>query len=86
MAQGASGISAFIVPSSLPGLSLGKPDKKMGQRGANTCDVIFDNVRVPVANLIGGEQGKGFKTAMKVLDRGRLHMSALSCGVAQRML
>jgi acyl-CoA dehydrogenase len=83
---GANGISAFIVPSSLPGLSLGKADRKMGQRGTKTCDVVLGNVRVPAANLIGGVPGKGFKTAMKVLDRGRLHVSALSCGVAQRVL
>ena len=83
---GASGISAFIVPADLPGISLGKPDKKMGQRGTQTCDVMLDNVRVPAANLIGGVPGKGFKTAMKVLDRGRLHMAALACGMAQRVL
>jgi acyl-CoA dehydrogenase len=83
---GAAGISAFVVPAGLPGLSLGKPDKKMGQRGTKTCDVNLDNVRVPAANLIGGEPGKGFKTAMKVLDRGRLHVSALACGMAQRIL
>jgi acyl-CoA dehydrogenase len=83
---GAGGISAFIVPAGLPGLSLGKPDKKMGQRGTKTCDVNLDNVRVPAANLIGGQPGKGFKTAMKVLDRGRLHVSALACGMAQRIL
>src|SRR5574340_126192 len=83
---GAAGISAFIVPAGLPGLSLGKPDKKMGQRGTKTCDVILDHVRVPAANIIGGVPGRGFKTAMKVLDRGRLHLSALSCGVAQRVL
>ncbi|WP_025916833.1 acyl-CoA dehydrogenase family protein [Herminiimonas sp. CN] len=84
--EGAGGISSFIVPSNLPGISLGKPDKKMGQRGTKTCDVILENVRVPAANIIGGVPGKGFKTAMKVLDRGRLHVSALSCGVAQRVL
>ena len=83
---GAGGISAFIVPSQLPGISLGKPDKKMGQRGTKTCDVHLDNVRVPAANIIGGVPGKGFKTAMKVLDRGRLHVSALACGMAQRIL
>ncbi|RBP17245.1 acyl-CoA dehydrogenase [Roseiarcus fermentans] len=83
---GAAGISAFIVPADLPGLSLGKPDRKMGQRGAKTCDVILDNVRVPAANLIGGRPGQGFKTAMKVLDRGRLHISAVACGMAQRIL
>ena len=83
---GAGGISAFIVPADLPGISLGKPDKKMGQRGTKTCDVILDNVRVPAAIVIGGKPGQGFKTAMKVLDRGRLHISAVSCGMAQRIL
>lgn len=83
---GAGGITAFIVPAGLPGLSLGKPDRKMGQRGTKTCDVNLDNVRVPAANVIGGEPGKGFKTAMKVLDRGRLHISALACGMASRIL
>ena len=79
---GAGGISAFVVP----GLSLGKPDRKMGQRGTKTCDVILDNVRVPSADIIGGKPGQGFKTAMKVLDRGRLHISAVACGMAQRIL
>jgi acyl-CoA dehydrogenase len=83
---GAGGISSFIVPAGLPGLSLGKPDKKMGQRGTKTCDVVLDNVRVPAANIIGGTPGQGFKTAMKVLDRGRLHISAVACGMAQRIL
>lgn len=83
---GASGISAFIVPANLPGLTLGKPDRKMGQRGTKTCDVNLDQVRVPAANIIGGEPGKGFKTAMKVLDRGRLHISAVACGMASRIL
>lgn len=83
---GAGGISAFIVPSHLQGITLGKPDKKMGQRGTKTCDVNLDNVRVPAANIIGGVPGKGFKTAMKVLDRGRLHVSALACGMAKRIL
>ena len=83
---GAGGISAFIVPADLPGLTLGKPDKKMGQRGTKTCDVNMDGVRVPAANIIGGVPGQGFKTAMKVLDRGRLHISAVACGMAQRIL
>jgi acyl-CoA dehydrogenase len=47
---------------------------------------VLDNVRVPAANLIGGKPGQGFKTAMKVLDRGRLHISAVACGMAQRIL
>ncbi len=83
---GAGGVSSFILPADLPGITLGKPDKKMGQRGTKTCDVILDNVRVPAANIIGGVPGQGFKTAMKVLDRGRLHISAVACGMAQRIL
>lgn len=83
---GASGVSAFIIPSNLPGVRLGKKDKKMGQRGTQTCDVILENVRVPAANIIGGVPGQGFKTAMKVLDRGRLNISAVSCGLASRIL
>jgi acyl-CoA dehydrogenase len=83
---GAGGISAFIVPAGLPGISLGKPDKKMGQRGTKTCDVVLDSVRVSAEHIIGGVPGRGFKTAMKVLDRGRLHISAVACGMAQRIL
>jgi acyl-CoA dehydrogenase len=78
--------SQVIVPADTPGITLGKPDKKMGQRGTKTCDVILDNVRVPAANIIGGVAGQGFKTAMKVLDRGRLHISALACGMAHRLI
>jgi len=84
--RGASAISAFIVEKDTPGLSLGKIDRKMGQQGAHTCDVIFENCRVPAANLIGGKEGVGFKTAMKVLDKGRLHIAAVCVGAAQRML
>ncbi|BEU23748.1 acyl-CoA dehydrogenase family protein [Paraburkholderia terrae] len=84
--KGAGGISAFIVEKGTPGLSLGKIDKKMGQKGAHTCDVIFENCRVPAANIIGGKEGVGFKTAMKVLDKGRLHISAICVGAAERML
>jgi acyl-CoA dehydrogenase len=83
---GAGGVSAFILPSDLPGIKLGKKDKKMGQRGTMTCDVILENVRVSAANIIGGVPGQGFKTAMKVLDRGRLNISAVACGIAQRVL
>ncbi len=84
--RGASAISAFIVEKDTPGLSLGKIDRKMGQQGAHTCDVIFDNCRVPAANIIGGKEGVGFKTAMKVLDKGRLHIAAVCVGAAERML
>ena len=84
--KGAGGISAFIVHADTPGLSLGKIDQKMGQKGAHTCDVIFENCRIPAANLIGGVEGVGFKTAMKVLDKGRLHIAAICVGAAERML
>ncbi|MBK1781813.1 acyl-CoA dehydrogenase family protein [Advenella sp. WQ 585] len=84
--KGAGGISAFIVEANTPGLSLGKIDKKMGQKGAHTCDVIFENCRVPASQLIGGVEGVGFKTAMKVLDKGRLHISSIATGAAKRML
>jgi acyl-CoA dehydrogenase len=84
--KGADGISAFIVERGTPGLSLGLPDRKMGHRGAHTCDVIFEDCRVPAANLIGGKEGVGFKTAMKVLDKGRIAIAAISVGVAERML
>lgn len=84
--KGPGGISAFIVEAGTPGVSLGKIDKKMGQKGAHTCDVIFENCRVPAANLIGLKEGLGFKTAMKVLDKGRLNISAVSTGAAERML
>ena len=84
--RGARGISAFIVERETPGLSFGKPDRKMGQRGAHTCDVIFENCRVPPSQLIGAREGVGFKTAMKVLDKGRLHIAAVCVGAAERML
>ncbi len=82
----AKGVSAFLVEAGTPGLSLGKLDKKMGQRGAHTCDVIFEDCRVPASALLGGVEGLGFKTAMKTLDRGRLHISAVSVGVAERLI
>lgn len=84
--KGAAGVTAFIVEANTPGISIGKPDKKMGQRGAQTADVIFDNVKVPAANIIGAKEGQGFKTAMKVLDRGRLHISAMCVGAAERLI
>ena len=84
-AKGAAGVSAFAVPRDLPGVSVGKAEKKMGQQGAHIHDVNFDNVRIPVENRIG-EEGQGFKVAMQVLDRGRLHISAVCIGVAERLL
>lgn len=84
--KGAGGISAFIVDAATPGISFGKRDKKMGQKGAHTCDVVFEDCRVPAANLIGAIEGRGFKTAMKVLDKGRIHIAAICVAVADRML
>jgi len=84
--KGAGGVSAFIVEAGTPGLSIGKRDKKMGQRGAHTADVIFEDCRVPASQLIGGREGQGFKTAMKVLEKGRIHVAALCVGTAERML
>jgi len=84
--KGAGGVTAFIVEANTPGIAIGRPDKKMGQRGSHTADVIFDNVKVPAANIIGGREGQGFKTAMKVLDRGRLHISAMCVGAAERLI
>ena len=83
--KGARGISSFIVERDTPGITLGSVDKKMGQAGSMTCDVIFEDCRVPADNLIG-EEGEGFVTAMKVLDRGRLHISGVSVGVAERLI
>ena len=82
---GARGVSAFLVPRDLPGVSIGEPEKKMGQKGAKVADVIFDDTPVPAANMLGRE-GEGFKIAMRVLDRGRLHISAVCVGVAERLI
>ncbi len=82
---GARGVSAFLVPRDLPGLSIGEPEKKMGQKGAKVADVNFDDVVVPAANRLGAE-GEGFKIAMRVLDRGRLHIASVCIGVAERLI
>jgi acyl-CoA dehydrogenase len=84
--KGAGGVSAFIVERNTPGIAIGRIDKKMGQRGAHTADVIFENCRVPASQLIGNKEGHGFKTAMKVLEKGRIHIAAICVGVAERML
>jgi acyl-CoA dehydrogenase len=83
--KGAAGVSAFLVPRDLDGVSVGKPEKKMGQQGAHICDVHFDQVRVPAENRLG-EEGQGFRIAMQVLDRGRLHISSVCVGVAERLI
>ncbi len=84
--KGAGGISAFILPADTPGVSLGKPDRKMGQKGSVTCDVVLDDVVLPVSAIIGGVPGRGFKTAMKVLDRGRIHIAAVALGMCERLI
>jgi acyl-CoA dehydrogenase len=83
--EGAHGVSAFLVPADLPGVSIGKPEKKMGQQGAHVCDVNFDDAPVPAANRLGAE-GEGFRIAMRVLDRGRLHIAAVCVGIAERLI
>ena len=82
---GARGVSAFLVPRTLAGVSVGEPEKKMGQKGAKVADVHFDDVVVPVENRLGAE-GEGFKIAMRVLDRGRLHISGVCVGAAERLI
>jgi acyl-CoA dehydrogenase len=84
--KGAGGISAFFVPSNLKGITVSKPEKKMGQQGAHIHDVIFENCEVPAECLIGDREGEGFKLAMQVLDRGRIHISAVCTGVADRLV
>ncbi|MCL4767013.1 MAG: acyl-CoA dehydrogenase family protein [Hyphomicrobiaceae bacterium] len=83
---GADGVSAFLVERGTPGLTVGRPDRKMGQRGAHTADVTFEDCRIPKEALIGAVEGQGFRTAMKVLDKGRLHISAACAGAAGRIL
>ncbi|MAN65422.1 acyl-CoA dehydrogenase family protein [Hyphomonas sp.] len=82
---GPKGVSAFVVERDTPGVSVGVPEKKMGQQGAHICDVIFEDARVPAGNIIGKE-GEGFKVAMSVLDKGRLHISAVATGVSKRLI
>ena len=79
---GTKGISAFIVDRDTPGFSVGAHEKKMGIRGSSTCELIFDNCKVPKENLLG-EVGKGFKIAMMTLDGGRIGIAAQALGIAQ---
>ncbi|BBE48085.1 acyl-CoA dehydrogenase [Rhodococcus erythropolis] len=80
------GIAVFLVPADTPGVTVGPKDKKMGQEGAWTSEVTFDNVRVPDSALVGGDQDTGYRAAMTSLARGRVHIAALSVGAAQRAL
>jgi alkylation response protein AidB-like acyl-CoA dehydrogenase len=76
------GISALVVERGTPGFNAGKKENKLGMRASETTEMIFDNCRVPAANLLGNE-GEGFKQAMKVLDGGRISIAALSLGIAK---
>lgn len=83
--RNASGVSAFLVEAGTPGLRLGALERKMGQRGAHVCDVVFDDCRLPASALLGPEN-KGFTIAMQALDRGRLHIAAMCVGLAERLI
>lgn len=83
-AAGSRGISAFAVDATLPGVRVGPHDAKMGQQGAWTAEVFFDDVPVPAEALIGGEEGRGWGAAMQSLARGRLHIAGLAVGMARR--
>lgn len=80
--KGHKGLSVFVVPRNLPGVSVGKKEDKMGQRASDTADVLFEDVRVPATNRIGNE-GDGFKIAMMTLDRARPTVAAMAVGVAR---
>ncbi|QIX25554.1 acyl-CoA/acyl-ACP dehydrogenase [Nocardioides sp. JQ2195] len=86
VSDGAKGISVFVVPTDTPGVTVGPKDAKMGQRGAATSEVFFDNARVPVGNLVGEVEGEGFGTAMRSLVKGRIHIAAMSVGMAKRLI
>jgi acyl-CoA dehydrogenase len=79
-------VSAFIVDMKTPGISIGKPDKKMGQSGAHIADVIMEDVKIPGDALVGGEEGQGFQIAMQSLDNGRLSVAAMGVGMGRRIL
>ena len=81
--QGTKGISMFFVEAGTPGLSTGNHENKMGIRTSNTCDVVFEDCRIPASNLIG-QEGKGFKIAMQTLDQARTWMGCVATGIAQR--
>lgn len=83
---GTQGISVFAVDADRPGVTVGEPDEKMGQHGSVTSDVYFDDVPLAPEALVGGVEGAGFATAMASLARGRLHIAAVCCGLAGRLV
>lgn len=86
VSDGVKGISVFVVPTDTPGVTIGPRDHKMGQRGAATSEIFFDDVRVPAENLVGEVEGEGFSAAMRSLAKGRLHIAALTVGLANRLI
>ena len=80
--KGNHGISAFIVERGTPGFTVGEPEDKMGIRGSSTCELIFEDCRIPKENLLGRE-GKGFAIAMKTLDGGRIGIASQALGIAE---
>ncbi|MEG0134873.1 MAG: acyl-CoA dehydrogenase [Cetobacterium sp.] len=79
--KGIKGISSFIIEADTPGFSIGKKEKKLGIKGSATCELIFENCRIPKENLLGA-LGKGFGIAMKTLDGGRIGIAAQALGIA----
>lgn len=84
--KGPRGVTAFIVENTFPGYSVGKIDRKMGIHGNNTSEIVFEDCQVPARNIIGMEEGKGFVTAMKVLEKGRITIGAVCVGTGQQCL
>jgi butyryl-CoA dehydrogenase len=83
--RGTKGISSFIVERGTAGFSVGKKENKMGLRGSDTCELVFDQCRIPAGNLLGAE-GEGFRQFMITLDGGRISIGALALGIAQGAL
>jgi acyl-CoA dehydrogenase len=84
--QEADAISCFLIEKGAPGVSIGPLDRKMGMDGMETCDVIFDDCRVPATTLLGGVEGNGFRTSLSSIDKGRLNIAAMCVGVADRLI
>lgn len=81
--KGVKGFSAFVVEKGTPGFSIGKIEDKCGIKSAQVSELVFENCRIPAENLLGGEEGKGFATAMKTLDGGRIGVAAQGLGIAK---